>query len=133
MKRFTYIMFTLVMVFALALSACKPGGSGEQQGGTTTSRKGGWLDEIVVSVIDAPSVLAQLKADNIDIYVNGFGTNNLAELKESGIPYTTSNGTYYTIQFNPAEFKVGFNPFQNRKIREAFNYIIDRNYINQEF
>ncbi len=133
MKRFTYIMFSLVMVFALALSACKPGGSGEQQGGTTTSRKGGWLDEIVVSVIDAPSVLAQLKADNIDIYVNGFGTNNLAELNESGIPYSTSNGTYYTIQFNPAEFKAGFNPFQNRKIREAFNYIIDRNYINQEY
>lgn len=133
MKRFTYIMFALVMVFALALSACGTGSRGEQQGGTTTSRKGGWLDEIVVSVIDAPSVLAQLKANNIDIYVNGFGTNTLAELKESGIPYSTTNGTYYTIQFNPAEFKTGFNPFQNRKIREAFNYLIDRNYINQEF
>ncbi|HHW93254.1 MAG TPA: hypothetical protein GX734_02020 [Clostridiaceae bacterium] len=100
----------------------------------STSRKGGWLDEVVVSVVDQSAVLAQLKADAIDVYVNGFGTNGLAELQESGFDYVTSNGTYYTIQFNPAEFASGeYNPFRNRKIREAFNYLIDRNYINQEY
>lgn len=132
MKRFTYVLFSLVMVLALALGACtsKPK---EGEPGSTTDRKGGWLDEIVVSVIDKNSVVAQLEAKTIDIYVNGFGTNDLDQLNASGLPYTTSNGTYYTLQFNPAEFSTGLNVFRNRKIREAFNYLIDRNYINQEF
>ncbi len=147
MKRFTYILFSLVMVFALMLSACKktqpvePVQEGPQTPGEVdtpvepvgTTRKGGWLDEIVVSVIDGPSVIVQMEANTIDTYVNGFGTNDLDQLAASGLPYTTSNGTYYTIQFNPAEFNEGINVFRNRKIREAFNYLIDRNYINQEF
>ena len=99
-----------------------------------TDRKGGWLDEIVVSVADRSAVIAQLNADDIDIYVNGFSTDQLAELQKAGLDYATANGTYYTIQFNPAEFKSGeYNPFRNRKIREAFNYLVDRNYINQEY
>lgn len=153
MKRFTLILLSLVMVLSLLLVACDkpadpvapPATEAEPQGTETdvaetddpaqpTTRKGGWLDEIVVSVIDQSAVVAQLNADAIDIYVNGFGTNGLDELNQSGFEYTTSNGTYYTIQFNPAEFTSGeFNPFSNRKVREAFNYLIDRNYINQEY
>ncbi len=159
MKRFTLVLFSLVMVLALLLTACtkpeepvkpsasvddtKPSESKEPEPSKPdvtepekpkTDRKGGWLDEVVVSVIDQSAVIAQLKADAIDVYVNGFGTNGLAELQDSGVPYVTSNGTYYTIQFNPAEFKSGeYNPFRNRKIREAFNMLIDRNYINQEY
>ena len=155
MKRFTLVLFSLVMVLALMLTACKPtepakptdpvpSESKEPEPKPTDPkptepevkepRKGGWLDEVVVSVIDQPSVVAQLKAGAIDVYVNGFGTNGLAELQESGLDYATSNGTYYSIQFNPAEFASGdYNPFRNRKIREAFNILIDRNYINQEY
>ena len=101
----------------------------------TTDRKGGWLDEIVVSVIDNPSVVTQLEADAIDIYVNGMASNQLDQLVDAGLPYSSTNGTYYTIQFNPTVFtdETTLNPFSNRKIREAFNYLIDRNYINQEF
>lgn len=98
-----------------------------------STRKGGWLDEIVISVIDNASVITQLKADAIDVYVNGMGSSDLKALQEAGLPYSVTNGTYYTIQFNPAVFTEGFNPFSNRKIREAFNYMIDRNYINQEY
>ena len=45
-----------------------------------------------------------------------------------------SYGTYYDILFNPAVFTdtTKLNPFANRKIREATNWLIDRNYINQE-
>ncbi len=101
-----------------------------------TTRKGGWLDEIVVSTIDNASVITQLQADAIDIYVNGMASTQFEELSASGLPYSATNGTYYTIQFNPAKFKdaaAAPNPFQSRVIREAFNYMIDRNYINQEF
>lgn len=101
-----------------------------------TTRKGGWLDEIVVSTIDNASVITQLEADAIDIYVNGMASTQFEELTASGLPYSATNGTYYTIQFNPAKFTdtaAAPNPFESRKIREAFNYMIDRNYINQEF
>jgi len=53
--------------------------------------------------------------------------------------YTQSYGTYYDFIFNPygadSENKYSdgrFNPFSNRKVREAMNWAIDRNYINQE-
>lgn len=159
MKRFTLVLFSLVMVLVMLMTACTkpdepvdPSASADEPKPSEsegpeptepvetdpvepkTDRKGGWVDEIVVSVIDQSAVVAQLNADAIDVYVNGFGTNGLAELQDSGVPYVMSNGTYYTIQFNPAEFKSGdYNPFRNRKIREAFNMLIDRNYINQEY
>jgi peptide/nickel transport system substrate-binding protein len=143
MKRLILVLLSLVLVFSLLLISCgkteeEPPAPPEpekevEEVKKPTTRKGGWLDEIVVSVIEQTAVLAQLEADAIDIYTNGFGTNGLNELKQSGFDYTTSNGTYYTIQFNPAKFKTGYNPFTNRKIREAFNYLIDRNYINQEY
>ncbi|NMA06601.1 MAG: hypothetical protein GX928_02650, partial [Ruminococcaceae bacterium] len=143
MKRLILVLLSLVLVFSLLLISCgkteeEPPAPPEpekevEEVKKPTTRKGGWLDEIVVSVIEQTAVLAQLEADAIDIYTNGFGTNGLDELNKSGFDYTTSNGTYYTIQFNPAKFKTGYNPFSNRKIREAFNYLIDRNYINQEY
>lgn len=52
---------------------------------------------------------------------------------DSGLKYSTSQGTYYDILFNPATFTDGrFNPFGNPKIREAFNWLVDRNYFVQE-
>jgi peptide/nickel transport system substrate-binding protein len=43
-------------------------------------------------------------------------------------------GGYYGISLNPAVFTdtTVLNPFSNRKIREAMNWLSDRNYINQE-
>ena len=98
-----------------------------------TTRKGGWLDEIVFTVVDAASAVTQLKAGAIDIYANGLSSADLPSIKEAGLEYATANGLYYDLLFNPAEFKNGeLNPFSNRKIREAMNWLVDRNYINQE-
>ncbi len=100
-----------------------------------TTRKGGWLDEIVFSVVAADSAISQLQAGAIDIYADGLSSNDLPALKESGLSYSTANGLYYDLLFNPAgpEFNNGkFNPFSNRKIREAMNWVVDRDYINQE-
>jgi peptide/nickel transport system substrate-binding protein len=43
-------------------------------------------------------------------------------------------GTYYDIMYNPAKFddENTLNPFADRKIREATNWLYDRDYINQE-
>ena len=100
-----------------------------------TTRKGGWLDEIVFSVVAADSALTQITAGAIDIYANGLSSKDLPAIKDAGVSYSTSSGLYYDILFNPAgpEFTDGrFNPFSNRKIREATNWLFDRDYINQE-
>jgi peptide/nickel transport system substrate-binding protein len=99
-----------------------------------TTRKGGWLDEIDFSVVDAASAVTQLKAGAIDIYANGLAAADLPSIKDAGLSYSTANGLYYDMMYNPAVLKDAnqLNPFSNRKIREATNWLFDRNYINQE-
>ncbi len=100
-----------------------------------TTRKGGWLDEIVFSVISSDSAVSQLKAGAIDIYANGLSSKDLPAIKESGMSYSTASGLYYDILYNPAgpEFTDGrLNPFNSRKVREATNWLFDRDYLNQE-
>jgi len=98
-----------------------------------TERKGGWLDEIVYTVADPAAVLTQIQAGDIDIYAEGLAPAFAQEVRDSGLKYSTSQGTYYGVLFNPAVFNDGrFNPFSNRKIREAFNWLTDRNYFAQE-
>lgn len=64
----------------------------------------------------------------------GLAADKLADIKAANLCYTQSYGTYYDMMFNPAVFtdKTVLNPFSDRKIREAMNWAIDRNYINQE-
>ena len=98
-----------------------------------TTRKGGWLDEIVASVVGGDSAVTQLGADAIDVYASGLSSADLKTIQDAGLNYTSQNGLYYDLLFNPAEFASGeFNPFTNRKIREAINWLVDRDYINQE-
>jgi len=98
-----------------------------------TDRKGGWLDEVVFTVADPAAVVTQIKAGDIDIYAEGLSPAFATEVFESGLAYAQNQGTYYDILFNPAVMNDGsFNPFGNKKIREAFNWLIDRNYFVQE-
>jgi len=96
--------------------------------------KGGWLDEIIVSVVNADSAITQLKAGAIDIYANGLSSKDFPAIQEAGLSYSTASGLYYDILYNPAVFDDAnkLNPFSNRKIREATNWLYDRDYINQE-
>ena len=101
----------------------------------TTDRKGGWLDEIVFQVAQADSALTQLEAGAIDIYPDSLTAKDLPAIKESGLKYSTASGLYYDMLFNPAGPVLAngtLNPFADRKIREAMNWAVDRNYINQE-
>jgi peptide/nickel transport system substrate-binding protein len=98
-----------------------------------TTRTGGWLDSIVVSVVSSDSAITQLEAGAIDVYASGLSSADLKTIQDAGLNYTSQNGLYYDMMFNPAEFTSGeFNPFTNRKIREATNWLVDRDYINQE-
>jgi len=144
------LVLGLLVIASMILSACGGGTAPATQPPATqapvvteapvateapaTTRHGGWLDEIDYSIVDAQSVITQIGAGAVDLFSYGLASDKLAEIKAANLCYTQSYGTYYSMLFNPAVFtdtKV-LNPFSNRKIREAMNWAIDRNYINQE-
>lgn len=150
-------LFGLLIIVSLVLAACSPASPTEPPVAQTeppavatdvpteaateapaptepaTTRKGGWLDSIVVSVVSSDSAVTQLQAGAIDVYAAGLSSADLKSIQDAGLNYSKQNGLYYDMLFNPAEFTSGeFNPFTNRKIREATNWLVDRDYINQE-
>ncbi len=158
-KSFSYA-FALLIVASMVLAACQPAQTTPTEAPPVveptavpptavpevptevptpevvqTTRKGGWLDEIVFSVVGADSALTQIEAGAIDIYANGLSSSDLVAMNDAGIPYETASGLYYDMLYNPAgpEFSDGrLNPFSSRKIREATNWLFDRDYLNQE-
>ncbi|MBC7877337.1 MAG: ABC transporter substrate-binding protein [Anaerolineales bacterium] len=146
-------VFGLLIIFSMILSACGGTAAPATDEPTTevpvateppateppateepvSTRTGGWLDEIVVSVVAKDSAVTQIGAGAIDVYASGLSSADLPSIQDAGLSYTSQNGLYYDIMYNPAEFTSGeFNPFTNRKIREATNWLVDRDYINQE-
>ena len=99
-----------------------------------TTRHGGWLDEIDVSVVDGDSAISQIQAGAIDFFSFNLASNVYPQIQEAGLSSTQSLGGYYGISLNPAVFTdtTVLNPFSNRKIRESLNWLLDRNYLNQE-
>jgi peptide/nickel transport system substrate-binding protein len=142
------ILIGLLAAFSMILSACGPTATATTappatQGAAATeaptqvpptTRHGGWLDEIDFSVVDSASAITQLKAGAIDVYAGGLASADFPAIKDAGLSYSDSNGLYYDIMYNPAVLKDAnvLNPFSDRKIREATNWLYDRNYINQE-
>jgi len=99
--------------------------------------KGGYLDHIVIQVVDNDSAITQIKAGAIDIYAAGMSSDALPEIEAAGLEYAQSNGLYYELTFNTygpifdqSTGKV--NPFSESKAREALNWLVDRDYINRE-
>lgn len=153
-KNKMYAVFSLLVVFGMILAACAPAtpaptespamtdvpaATEEPMAATeepmaATERHGGWLDEIDVSVVAADSAVSQLQAGAIDFFSFNLASDAYPAIKDAGLSSTQSLGGYYGISLNPAVFtdETQLNPFSNRKIREALNWLIDRNYVNQE-
>ncbi|MEW6404233.1 MAG: ABC transporter substrate-binding protein [Chloroflexota bacterium] len=153
-QKHLFALLSLLVVLSLTLAACQPGTATEpaQSPSATeppdqteptatepptpepTDRRGGWLDEIDVSVVSGDSAISQLQAGAIDIYSYGLASDVYPTIKDAGLGYSQSFGGSYSMMFNPAVFTdtTVLNPFSSRKIREAMNWAIDRNYVNQE-
>jgi oligopeptide/dipeptide ABC transporter ATP-binding protein len=143
-----YAMPGLLVVLSMVLTACQPATTDNpvttevpatdapaaEPAAAATDRRGGWLDEIDVSVVAGDSAISQLQAGAIDLYSYGLASDVYPAIREAGLGYSQSYGGSYSTMLNPAVFTDAgvMNPFSNRKIREALNWLIDRNYINQE-
>lgn len=103
------------------------------------TRKGGWMDMIVV--VEEPSTeaaVSRLGVSELDLYAMACSeTDVFADLqKKSELTYNQAIGGYDVLIFNPvgptfpATGKL--NPFSSPKVRQAMNWLIDRNYIGQE-
>jgi len=102
-----------------------------------TERKGGWLDEVTMSIVSSASAVTQIVAGASDLYASNLSTpQDLAAIEEAGLERSDQFGLYYEITMNPVgptfEATGKLNPFSSRAIREAMNWLIDRDYINQE-
>jgi peptide/nickel transport system substrate-binding protein len=100
-----------------------------------TTRMGAWVDTLIFTEQGSDAAVTQLKVGELDIYAYSVGNATLFQaVKDSPeLAYTNSYGSYNELTFNPAEFTDGrLNPFTNPKIREAVNWLMDRDYIVQE-
>lgn len=150
-----YYVLSLLVALSLILAACAPqqptevpteapaatteepvatAEPTEEPAARATERRGGWLDEIDISVVDGDSAISQLQAGTIDFFSFNLSSDFYPAIQDAGLSSTQSLGGYYGMSLNPAIFADAavLNPFSNRKIREALNWMIDRNYINQE-
>lgn len=119
---------TLSVILLLVLSV----------GAFAATRTGTWVDEVII--LEEPSsatAIKRLQAKDIDIYVEPISETAAfdAVKQDPNLDYYQTFGSYSEITFNTVgpEFNDGrLNPFSNRKIREAMNYLLDRDYIAQE-
>lgn len=101
-----------------------------------TTRNGAWLDSvIIVEEPSADAAVTRLEVGDIDVYA--FQVTNrevAAKVAESPALKTyRSFGSYNELSFNPVgpvfESTGKLNPFAVPAVREAMNWLIDRQYI----
>jgi len=100
--------------------------------------KGPWVDEIVFFAEQEPAkVVDMLEKGDMHLYLIDVSDPDLFQKVKASpnLKYKYAFGLFNELTFNPVgpTFKNGeLNPFSNPRIREAMNYIIDRNYIVDE-
>jgi len=107
-------------------------------GASAQQRVGTWVDEVIfVEEANVSTAISRLQAGDIDIWANSSSdvTAYNTVQTDPALDYYISYGSYTEVTYNTVgpEFNDGrLNPFGNRKIREATNWLFDRDYIAQE-
>ena len=103
------------------------------------ARLGGWFDTVIfVGEPSTDMAITRLEVGDIDVYAPMVSEPDVARriFESEGLAYETAYGGYDEITFmasSSPEFNDGrLNPFYSDKIREAMNWLIDRDYIAQE-
>jgi len=71
--------------------------------------------------------VAALKAGTIQLYDYALTPQEVQSLGSS-FYYLKTPSNFYDLVFNPVNTSFGFNPFMFQEVRQAMNYIVDRNY-----
>jgi peptide/nickel transport system substrate-binding protein len=101
------------------------------------TRTGGWLDLVVFTEQNsADAAISQIQSGDIDVYAYSVSSPESFQkvAADPSLSYSNAFGSYTELTFNPAVCAdtAKLNPFSNKKIREAMNWAVDRDYIVQE-
>ena len=103
------------------------------------TRTGGWLDTVIfVEEPSSDAAVTRLEVGDLDVFAYNISEPDIAErvFASDTLVYETAYGNYNDLTFMPStskEFEDGrLNPFFSDKIREAMNWLVDRDYIAQE-
>jgi peptide/nickel transport system substrate-binding protein len=143
-RSITVTMLVLACVISLLAAGFDPAASASAMSGDVSKQssaiygpptpRGAWLNHIIFSAQGDPAAaVAQLQAGTIDLYANAISDPALFATVEADpkLAYIQSFGNFTDLTFNPAVFTdtTKLNPFNDPKIREAMNYLVDRGYI----
>ncbi len=103
-----------------------------------SDRNGAWIDTvIVVEEADANKGVSRLESGDIDIYAYTISDPELYDkiVANENFDTSLSYGSYNEISFNNSSCadEAALNPFSTPAIREAMNYMVDRDFMISEF
>ncbi len=100
---------------------------------------GGWMDNVVtIEESSSAAGISQLSTGHLDVFADTITQPDLYERirDDEAIQYSESFGSYNELSFNPAGPvfpETGeLNPFAVPRVREAMNWLIDRDYLAEE-
>lgn len=126
-KNFRVFLMVAVLLFAVTVGSF----ASEVPIGT-------WVDEVVIVLEEsAATAITRLQVGDIDVYANTLPDPVIFQMvrNDPTLGYYSAFGSYSEITFNTVgpNFNDGrLNPFNNRRIREAMNILVDREYVAQE-
>jgi len=136
------LLTALAGAIAALLLLGDPGGGGAsagQQGepGDPGERRGALVDEVVFTEESDPGRLtALIERGSHHLYTQGIDSATIYRQAQASqaVDYDLSHGTAVELTLNPAELEdeQRLNPFQEPRIREAMNRLVDRRYIADE-
>ena len=100
-----------------------------------TARTGAWVDSVEFSVVNSTEAIGSIREGDIDMYFTGLSSNDYTEniQNDPSLDVSTNDGLYYELTINPAVFydTDRINPFAVPEIREALNWLIDRDQVSE--
>jgi peptide/nickel transport system substrate-binding protein len=134
----TALLLSLAICLAIWDTTTQPAHRAQGSVPDTPTRQGAWLDSIVFAEQkDLAQAITQLHDNGADLFSFPMSDPDLFQtvLEDPSLTHTEASGNYNELTFNPSgpTFNDGrLNPFSNAKIREAMNWLVDRNFIAQE-
>ncbi len=104
-----------------------------------SDRAGAWVDEVIaVEEPSAAAAVTRMDLGEIDAYAFSISDAEVYATVQGmdSLTYSNSFGVYAELTFNPSgpvfDGTGKLNPFAVPRIREAMNYLVDRDFISQE-
>ena len=86
-----------------------------------------------VQYLDENTALEEVRGGGLDMYYYHVSSDRLeSHQSRQGLNVHESTGGSYSILVNPAVSESAFNPFQDRDVRFALNYLVDRRLVVNE-